>query len=203
MKKLNLFTILSILLLCSCSEDDLELDVEFNPVYGLKEAVDLGLPSGLKWANFNVGANSPKECGVYYAWGEITPKYDYSENTYSCNYKGDCISGTKYDVARAEWGNDWRMPTEEEFQELIENTIHIWGTEQGTNGCLLIGPNGNYIFFPAGGYYYKTTQYYKQEFCQYWSGTGSVKFFGSNTGVILQADESYYGRNVRPVYVGI
>ena len=81
------------------------------------EYVDLGLPSGLKWATCNVGANTPEEYGNYYAWGEIVPKTDYSdENCATLGKQLSDISGNaNYDAATANWGASWRMPTKEEI----------------------------------------------------------------------------------------
>ena len=132
------------------------------------EYVDLGLPSGLKWATCNVGATKPEEYGNYFAWGEIEPKTSYSAE----NYKWYDISTkniTKYnskdslytlqpgdDAATANWGGAWRMPTKEEQQELLDTTITTceWINLNGVRGCKVTGPNGNSIFLPAAGYRY-------------------------------------------------
>ena len=82
-------------------------------------AVDLGLPSGTKWANMNVGATKPEEFGGCYAWGEAKEKsannwanYVHCDGTEkTCHNLGEDISGTKYDVAHVKWGGDWKMPT--------------------------------------------------------------------------------------------
>ena len=140
-----------------------------SPVNG-HEYVDLGLPSGLKWATCNVGASSPEDYGGYYAWGEIEEKENYSWNTYKwCN--GSYDTQTKYctdsnngivdnkttldpedDVAHVKWGGSWRMPTETEQDELRNNCTWTWTTQNGVNGYTVTGPNGNSIFLPAAGY---------------------------------------------------
>ena len=136
--------------------------------------VDLGLPSGLLWANCNIGASSPTDYGNYYAWGETQSKSVYDFSTYQY-YRGDNgISGyTKYcnisdygyngftdnlttlqssdDAAAANWGGGARMPTAAEWQELINNTTHQWVTIYGVNGQCFTGSNGNSIFLPAAG----------------------------------------------------
>ena len=111
-----------------------------NAVIDGHEYVDLGLPSGLKWATCNVDATTPEEYGGYYAWGETEEKENYCWNTYKwCN---DSLSTlTKYctddsygiivdnktildpedDVAHVKWGGSWRMPTIDEYKELIYN----------------------------------------------------------------------------------
>ena len=122
-------------------------------------AVDLGL--SVKWAAYNVGATSPEEYGDYYAWGEVEPKVDYTEETYQFHvgkYYYELpdglsdISGTKYDAATANWGNGWRMPTKLELMELCEKATAVWVNYNNIRGYRFIGPNGNSIFLPAAGY---------------------------------------------------
>ena len=123
-----------------------------NPVE--YEYVDLGLPSGLKWATHNIGATTPEEYGNYYAWGEVLPKDEYTENN-SLTYKKEMsdISGTGYDAATVNWGGDWRMPTSTEMQELIDNCTWTWVIQNGVNGYKVASKvNSNSIFLPAAGY---------------------------------------------------
>jgi len=132
--------------------------------------VDLGLPSGTLWATCNVGADNPEDYGDYFAWGETQPKDTYNWSTYQyCN--GSSSTLTKYcyfsslgyngftdnlttllpedDAATANWGSDWRMPTMEEWEELLNNTIVTWTTRNGVNGGLFTASNGNSLFLPA------------------------------------------------------
>ena len=148
--------------------------------------VDLGLPSGIKWAVCNVGAEYPWEYGGYYAWGETEEKEDYSWSTYKwCN--GSETSMTKYyiidnkttldpedDVAHVKWGGSWRMPTLAEFDELFDNCTWQWTTQNGVDGNRVTGPNGNSIFLPAAGYRYDrydTNLSYSGSTGYYWSGS--------------------------------
>lgn len=118
--------------------------------------VDLGL--SVKWANCNVGANSPEEYGDYFAWGEVTPKDYYSSNNYKYysnrNYLniGSDISGTEYDAATHNMGNNWRMPTKSEYDELINKCEWKFVTYRKVRGWRITGPNGNSIFLPLAGY---------------------------------------------------
>ena len=94
--------------------------------------VDLGLPSGLKWATCNVGATVSTDFGDYFAWGEVESKKNYSWDTYKygngrggkfTKYNGIIDKTTLYledDAAHVNWGGAWRMPTEEDVKELIE-----------------------------------------------------------------------------------
>jgi len=123
-------------------------------------AVDLGLPSGTKWANMNVGATTPEGYGGYFAWGETEDKATYSWGTYQYSKDGTKndlvhigveIVGTKYDAAYMKWGGNWRMPTKEQIMELLEKCSKEWATLNGIGGVLLKGPNGKTIFLPAAG----------------------------------------------------
>ena len=125
------------------------------------EEVDLGLPSGTKWASWNVGATAPHEYGTCYAWGEVEEKnapytwdtYKYYENVNDtlqrCTDIGENISGTEYDVAHQKWGNGWRMPTKDEFDELCKECKWNWTLRNWINGYEVVGPNGNSIFLPV------------------------------------------------------
>ena len=129
------------------------------------EAVDLGL--SVKWANMNVGANKPSSFGSYFAWGETKPKDYYSWGTYVWS-KGDTQFLTKYsttdrisqlapsdDAASANLGGDWRMPTADEFEELVnpDNCTWEWTSKDGVNGYKVTGKKtGNSIFLPITGF---------------------------------------------------
>ncbi len=151
----------------------IELILNPEPPVEEHEWVDLGLPSGTLWATCNVGANSPEEFGDYFAWGETEPKDYYHLGTYKwCN--GSYNTMTKYcvhsdfgangltdgkteldpddDAAYVNWGPQWRMPTLEQLQELIDKCTWTWTTKNGVNGRLVTGPNGNTMFLPAASY---------------------------------------------------
>ena len=115
--------------------------------------VDLGLPSGLKWATCNVGASSPEDYGDYFAWGETNPKTEYTwGNSVTYGEQMSDISGNaQYDAATANWGGSWRMPTKEQMEELVEHCEWEWTQVNGVNGSKVTGPNGSCIFLPAAG----------------------------------------------------
>ena len=152
------------------------------------EWVDLGLPSGLKWATCNVGATKPEEYGNYYAWGETTPKSTYGSTYKWCN--GSSTTMTKYctdsdygtvdnktvldkedDAASVNMGGSWRMPTLKEQKELIDKCTWTWTTLNGVNGYNVEGPNGNAIFLPAAGYRYSSVLDYAGSGGCYWSSS--------------------------------
>ena len=169
--------------------------------------VDLGLPSKLKWATYNVGASSPEEYGNYYAWGEVTPKTEYTQsNSETYGVPLTDISGNpQYDAAAANWGGGWRMPTSSEMQELIDNCTWVWLLQNGTMGYKVTGPNGNSIFLPAAGYRIGSSLGAAGGFGRYWSSAPQ----GSTNAYTLGFDDSYdlyensesrdFGFTVRPV----
>ena len=186
--------------------------------YNGHEYVDLGLPSGLKWATHNVGASKPEEYGGYYAWGEtsLKPSYNLDNSvTYGLSYselKSCSIIGSdgnltaEYDAARANWGGDWRMPTKAEQDELRTKCTWQWTTLNGVNGYNVTGPNGNSIFLPAAGYRSGTGVSYRGDYGYYWSGSlnsnssgkaFSLYIYGSIYG--WDSNSRYFGHSVRPV----
>ena len=147
--------------------------------------IDLGLPSGTLWATYNVGATKPTEFGNYFAWGETEPKDVYDWNTYKYakvsltedvlqTWQLDTLTkyntGKEYpgtiddfttllpedDAATANWGGEWRMPTNEELKELTENCEFNWTEINGVSGTKFTAKNGNFVFFPAAGYRYNS-----------------------------------------------
>ena len=149
-------------------------DVFYNmntQVYNGYEYVDLGLPSGLKWAICNVGATSPEQPGMYFAWGE-TKGYtsdDIDSNVRSFNvaeYTGNSTSLIsddligKCDAAHIYMKGSWRTPINKDFTELVKNTYKTWiddYNKTGVSGLLLTSKtNGNSIFFPASGFCYNS-----------------------------------------------
>ena len=173
-----------------------------------REYVDLGLPSGLKWAAYNIGASSPEEYGNYYAWGEVAPKITYTQdNSLTYDIQMDDISGSEYDAAVCNWGGNWRMPTKTEMHELKNICVWEWTKQNGVNGYKVIGPNGNSIFLPAAGYHY---EYYQGPVevgntGEYWNSTPSgiccayyLSFNRYNT-INISNNGRNIGKSVRPV----
>ena len=177
------------------------------------EYVDLGLPSGLKWATCNVGANKPEDYGDYFAWGEVNTKSEYTEKNYK-HYRGFLgikkyvflgeISGNaQYDTARAKWGGKWRMPTKAELQELCDKCTWIWMSQNGVEGYKVTGPNGNSIFLPAAGYRLGSSLDCAGIFGLYWSSSPNdniayyLDFYSGSHGMNYGSRDG--GLSVRPV----
>jgi len=188
--------------------------------------IDLGLPSGLEWSNMNVGATTETGYGDYFAWGETTPKTDYSWSTYAWGTDWNALTKYNYDssygnvvdnktvldpeddAASVNWGGTCRMPTAAEFRELVNNTTKAWVTDyngSGINGYTFTG-NGNTIFLPAVGNRDDAGFYGAGTYGIYWSssindgdlGGGLILSFGSG-GVIVSANKRCFGRVVRAV----
>lgn len=171
-------------------EIDFVIKAEDESVAG--EAVDLGLPSGLKWASCNVGATSPEEYGGRYAWGEIeewSGNYshildEYSNDVLVLTLSGDSIplrniSTSQYDVARMKWGGKWRMPTVEDFVELQNNCTWEWVFNNGVSGYSITGPNGNNIFLPHSAIDYG------DGYGIYWTSTKDLQIYGGHYSYVL------------------
>ena len=126
------------------------------------EYVDLGLPSGTKWATCNVGASSPEEYGDYFAWGETKPKSTYNDDTYfDSDYNKYNNNGgltellPEDDAATANWGSGWQIPSFAQIKELCNSsyTTTEWTTLNDVYGRKITSKrNGNSIFLPAAGY---------------------------------------------------
>ena len=216
MKLIKLYGAIAIaLLITSCDLVD--------PVY--HSYVDLGL--SVNWATCNIGADKPEETGDYFAWGEVYSGQGV-ENSYMWYEHPDSevVSVGKYcvnsnngkidnkstlesydDAARRRWGNEWRMPTLSEVEELINKCRWIHTTYNGVEGFKVIGPSGESIFLPVSGYklegkrynknnvYFWTSSLYKKNCFNAYTLEVSSNFI---TPIVLQRHIAQTIRPVRP-----
>ena len=187
-----------------------------------KGFVDLGLPSGLKWADHNVGAATPYEDGLYFSWGNVTGHtgtdgYDFGTSnsgpyaqTQGAALTGNIPTNTTYDAARNNMGAPWRMPTQSEFQELYDNTDSEWvadfeGTGVAGRKFMKKSDHSVFVFFPASGSRYGAGLYDRGSYGLYWgaslySQTGGYNL-NFNSGGVNPADYNprFDGFSVRAV----
>ena len=165
--------------------------------------VDLALPSGVLWAEKNIGASTPYEHGLYFSWGNVTGHaegsgYDFSDAVYAgtpgSSLTGNIPTNGTYDAARHNLGSPCRMPTVGEFQELNSNCTSEWTDEDGVAGRRFTSNiNGNSIFFPASGDFNGTSLYSRGSSGLYWSSS-----YISATNAYLW---DFNSSNVYPAYV--
>lgn len=185
-----------------------------NQVNG-HEYVDLGLPSGIKWATCNVGASTPEEFGGCYAWGETEEKEGYYSTSYKWRKGSSKTIFTKYctdskygdnktvlepedDVAHVKWGGTWRIPTLDELKELLDKCTWEWTVLNGVNGYKVTGPNGNSIFLPATKQGGRIAYYWLSSIYSNGNEKANALIFNSYQQV-WGGQDRYKGLAVRPV----
>ncbi len=189
--------------------------------------VDLGLPSGLLWAQCNVGATTPEGYGNYFAWGETTTKDSCNWSTYrycTVNGEGSLASLTKYntrtpfgtvdnlttlepgdDAATVNMGNGARTPTMDEWNELLNNTTVEWTTLNDVLGRKFTAPNGESIILPAAGHYNDSDFLDIGSSGRYWSSSlradagGAWRFYLNSDYQRMEGASRCHGQSVRAV----
>ena len=206
------------------------------------EYVDLGL--SVMWATCNVGAGKPEDYGDYYAWGELKPKESYTWENYRFRIRGydeGSVRLSKYtsiyftglydengisiaddktqldledDVAHVRWGGNWRLPTDEEMNELIDSCTWTWTTLNGVKGCRVTSNRSGYtdrsIFLPATGKYaFQPENISVGRWGYYWSSSvnrdktshtaANLSFGSSFERVIETLTFRNHGQSIRPV----
>lgn len=169
------------------------------PTVSAGQVIDLGL--SVYWASCNVGAEKPEEDGNCYSWGETKTKNSYSKDNYSyydsSTFKyidiGNQISGTEYDAATVNLGSDWKIPTEEQMQELINKCSWEWIQINSINGYKITGPNGNSIFIASGPNSVSGKRY--------WTGDDAniLYVIPDRAYISSQKEYRYHGCYIRPV----
>ena len=161
--------------------------------------VDLGIPSGTKWATMNVGASKPSDFGLYFQWGDTVgytadqvgkdKQFTWSDYKFTIDIDGSSSNFSKYntagesleladDAANANMGGSWHMPSPTQLEELTANTTTAWTTQDGVNGKLFTSKkNGKSIFVPAAGFAWDGSLYLSGGYGDVWSSvlsTGGV-----------------------------
>lgn len=204
------------------TEDDSVVHYNFH-----YEAVDLGLPSGTKWATTNVGAKSPEEYGLFFQWGDTVgysgittdKKFSWSDYKYSVNgsssvfskYSGstaaDMTLDLSDDAAHVNMGGDWHMPTYVQIRELLDNTTHTPKTVNGKTGMRYISKkNNNSIFVPFAGDCYDGGRNHVGGIGSCWSSSrisdvdyGYYLYCGNDSNAWLNGSYRCFGFSVRGV----
>ncbi len=183
--------------------------------------IDLNLPSGLLWAETNIGAATAADDGNYYAWGVTKPTkyYNWGSYKYGASYSNlykykssdsKTVLDKNDDAAYVNWGDSCRMPTKAEFAELRSRATWTWtsmSTSSGSsvNGYKVTGSNGNSIFLPASGFRDDGGLYKNGSYGHYWSSSLGTKY-GYAYSLTFDSSECnqydlsrYKGFSVRPV----
>lgn len=167
---------------------------------------------GLKWATCNIGASTPEEVGLRFAWGETATKSEYYRDNYKWyeneNYTkynfddGKTVLESSDDAATVNWGGSWRTPTNEEFAKLLNNENFEWKYDDAKKGMSVTskisGYEGNSIFFKSKESYWSSTRWGEKNAYILYVGTSINAQDGDITKVDL-AEWRYYGIKVRPV----
>ena len=189
------------------------------------EGVDMGV--SVKWAAYNLGADSMSDFGDYYAWGETMTKRCFEWNKYRYQRSGstfDNIQFTRYntkeqfgsvdyvtelkdndDAASVRWGDKWRIPTAEQWKELQENCEWIWTEFKNTLGFIVVAKNGNKLFLPAAGVFSGSKLHFEREEGYYWTSSLAADprraYYCSifDKQVKLDTRDRFAGLTIRPV----
>ena len=203
----------------SLTADDSKIHY-FGDAYNEPEYVDLGLPSGLKWATCNVGASSPEQAGLYFAWGETTGYTakqvtsgvrKFTMDVYDTGPAASISSDItlEQDAAHANLGGNWRMPNQNEYRELFNNCNAMWTTNYNGTGVkgrvFMSNVNGNSVFFPASGSADDRRMSNVGKTGCYWSsskigGTNNYQLFFNSSIQNISSSSGWYGFSVRGVF---
>ena len=193
--------------------------------------VNLGLPSGIKWAKTNLGAETETDYGNYYMWGSTTPNTAEECNWANAPFNdgSDSFKKKYFNAHKSEWLDDngnlkpeydaaykatdgvARMPTQDDIQELIDNTIHEWVenfNNSNVNGMKFISKTdeSKYIFIPAAGNYDDGSVDGVGKYCLVWSSSLYTLSTHNAWNLLLIVvicrmydGYRYFGRSIRPV----
>lgn len=173
----------------------------------------MGLPSGVRWASMNIGASSPEESGLFFSWGNVDGHaegsgYNFSQEVYNATPGAsiDTDLSQEEDAAHAYMRGSWRMPSDEDLQELIDNCTSTWVSRNGVYGRLFTSNiNGNTLFLPAAGLFNGSTISFKGSRGYYWSSKYLTEtsardlYLNSTNAVPNDGSSRYQGFPIRAV----
>ena len=211
----------------SLCDDNGNVYYNYSSPFNGHDYVDLGLPSGMKWATMNVGASKPSDYGLYFQWGDTVgytadqvgkdKNFDWADYKWSIdgsdsNFRKYTTTGATLeledDAAHVNMGGDWHMPTPAQISELLNNTTSVWTTQDGVNGRLFTSTKdgSKFIFVPAAGVASSGSLYRSGDYGYVWSSMLSAGYVGNGQGLGFGSDYahlySYYrcdGFSVRGV----
>lgn len=189
-----------------------------------QKPIDLGL--SVKWSSCNIGAFSSEQLGNRFAWGETESKQTFNADNYeyynkekfdelldagktlelihgaAYEYIGENISNTRFDAASLSYGNNWRMPTYDDWKELQSRCKWDWINLNGNVGYKVTGPNGNSIFLPAecGSYNCSASYWTATADCENGFYNSAYFFYITNGSYSPGHSMRYMGFFIRPVY---
>ena len=175
------------------------------------EYVDLGLPSGTKWAKYNVGAYSETDNGLYFPFGGIvgldSPYYEGNFDSHKLKFNGDIKATLNLDndAAHIHMGGKWHMPTKEQFEELLDekNTVSTWIYDyciREVSGRLFRSRiNNETLFIPANGFISNHQCVQNGQTCSLWTSSldfssvyNCTDFFCDKYNTYLAKTSAYY-----------
>ena len=175
------------------------------------EYVDLGLPSGTKWAKYNVGAYSETDNGLYFPFGGTvgldSPYYEGNFDSHKLKFNGDkkATLHLDNDAAHIHMGGKWHMPTKEQFEELLDekNTVSTWIYDyciREVSGRLFRSRiNDETLFIPANGFISNHQYVQNGQTCSLWTSSidfssvyNCTDFFCDKYNTYLARTSAYY-----------
>ena len=175
------------------------------------EYVDLGIPSGTKWAKYNVGAYSETDNGLYFPFGGIvgldSPYYEGNFDSHKLKFNGDkkATLHLDNDAAHIHMGGKWHMPTKEQFEELLDekNTVSTWIYDyciREVSGRLFRSRiNNETLFIPANGFISNHQYVQNGQTCSLWTSSldfssvyNCTDFFCDKYNTYLARTSAYY-----------
>lgn len=168
------------------------------------QAIDMGLPSKTCWAEHNIGAISPEDYGLYYAWGE-----SYSRVAFEYNYNQYTTYSKEKDAASLAYGPEWTTPSKDQIEELLSSCSYELVTINGVLCHKVTSPiTKNSIVIPFSGMKLRNHVNFANEMAKLWSCTETEGDTSSGQYLYLYSKgerclswSKYFGMTIRPVRI--